>query len=140
MDERDLQAQIDELRERMDAAESSAGKHGDRLDANHEAIDDLQKAGIADRSDIDRLRAGAEVDRVLIAELQTEGVLQADHAEQMKEALSTARKIGAAIGIVMAAHRCDERQAFDMLAQTSMHHNRKVREIADDVVSTGALP
>jgi AmiR/NasT family two-component response regulator len=58
----------------------------------------------------------------------------------MKEALSAARRIGAAIGIVMAAHRCDERQAFDMLAQASMHQHRKVRDIADDVVRTGSLP
>jgi hypothetical protein len=135
-----MQTQIDGLRERMDAADVAAGMHRVDTESNRADIADLQKTGIIDRSDIDRLQAGAEVDRVLIAELQAEGVLRADHAEQLEEALKSARTIGAAIGIVMAAHRCDEKSAFDMLVQTSMHHNRKVREVADDVVRTGAPP
>jgi AmiR/NasT family two-component response regulator len=140
MDERDLQAQIDELRARLESAEATAGAHRDDTDANRSDIDALQKASIVDRSDIDRLQAGAEVDRHLIAELQADGVLRADHAEQLDEALKSARRIGAAIGIVMAAHRCDEKTAFDMLARTSMHANRRVRDIADEVILTGALP
>jgi AmiR/NasT family two-component response regulator len=63
-----------------------------------------------------------------------------DEVEQLRAALASARHIGAAIGIVMAAHRCTEDEAFEMLACASMHQNRKLREVAGDVVRTGALP
>jgi AmiR/NasT family two-component response regulator len=140
VDEKKLQEQIDELRARMDAADVSARTHRDDTDANHTAIGDLQMAGAVDRSDIDRLQAGAEVDRHMIAELQADGVLRAEHAAQMEDALKSARVIGCAVGIVMAAIRCSQEEAFAVLVKLSQDSNRKLRLVAEDVVLTGALP
>jgi hypothetical protein len=61
------------------------------------------------------------------------------HAEQLKKALSTSRQIGEAMGILMATHKVTEDQAFDLLRIASQNTNRKLREIAADVVHTGAL-
>ena len=61
------------------------------------------------------------------------------HAEQLNEALSTSRQIGLAMGILMATHKVTENQAFDLLRIASMNTNRKLREIAVDVVQTGTL-
>lgn len=134
MDQQDhLQEQIDELRMRMDA-------HRLDSEASRADIDQLQKVGAVDRADIDRLQIGAEVNRHLIAELQAEGVLRAEQAEQLQEALQSARMIGSAIGIVMAAGRCTPEEGFQILAKVSQDKNRKLREIAAEVVRTGALP
>ena len=61
------------------------------------------------------------------------------HAEQLHEALTSNRKIGQAIGILMATHRLTENQAFDLLRIASQNTNRKLREIAAEVVETGTL-
>jgi hypothetical protein len=132
-EEQSMQEQMDTLRHRVDA------NRGD-IDAHGVDIGELQKAGHVDRVDIDRLQVGAEVDRYLIAELQAEGLLRAEHAAQMETALKAARVIGAAIGIVMAASRCTQEQAFQVLVKVSQNSNRKLREVADDVVLTGGLP
>jgi len=55
-------------------------------------------------------------------------------------ALGSNRQIGAAIGILMAEHKITDEQAFDMLRTASQHTHRKLRDIADDVLLTGAIP
>jgi AmiR/NasT family two-component response regulator len=55
-------------------------------------------------------------------------------------ALRTNRRIGIAIGIVMSRYSQTEDQAFDSLRMISQHRNRKLRDVADDVIYTGALP
>ena len=45
-----------------------------------------------------------------------------------------------AIGILMAIRRVSQEEAFDLLRVRSQRSNRKLREIADEVVLTGALP
>jgi AmiR/NasT family two-component response regulator len=42
--------------------------------------------------------------------------------------------IDQAIGVLMAEERCPADQAFDLLRQRSQHANRKLREVATDVV------
>ena len=61
-------------------------------------------------------------------------------AEQMRIALQNSRQIGTATGILMARGRLTPEQAFEQLRQTSQHLNRKLRDIARDVVETGELP
>ncbi len=129
----DLQEQIDGLRRRMDASRVDS-------DVSRADIDQLQKGAAVDRADIDRLQVGTEVDRHLIAELQAEGVLRAEQAAQLEEALKSARVIGSAIGIVMAAAHCTPEKGFQILTKISQDSNRKVRDVAADVVMTGALP
>lgn len=58
----------------------------------------------------------------------------------LREALASNREIGAALGIVMATHRVTQQQAFDLLRGISQDHNRKLRDIATEVLFTGALP
>lgn len=55
-------------------------------------------------------------------------------------AVASNRAIGMAIGILMAIRRTSQQEAFDLLRVTSQRTNRKLREIADDVVLTGELP
>jgi hypothetical protein len=54
-------------------------------------------------------------------------------------ALNSNRDIGTAIGILMNAHLVTQDQAFTMLRTVSQHSHRKLREVANDVIFTGAL-
>lgn len=72
---------------------------------------------------------------VLLMYLQT-----ADKVAQLNRALTTSRVIGAAIGMLMYAHRITAQEAFDRLTRASQHSNRKLVDIAEEVTGTGALP
>ena len=58
----------------------------------------------------------------------------------LEQAVASNRAIGMAIGILMAIERIGQDEAFDLLRTVSQRTNRKLREIADDVVHTGQLP
>ncbi|HEY6744388.1 MAG TPA: GAF and ANTAR domain-containing protein [Mycobacteriales bacterium] len=58
----------------------------------------------------------------------------------LEQAVASNRAIGMAIGILMAIERVGQDEAFDLLRTVSQRTNRKLREIADDVVHTGQLP
>jgi hypothetical protein len=58
----------------------------------------------------------------------------------LQVALATNRRIGTAIGILMAHRRITDTAAFELLRDASQRGHRKLREIADDVVLTGTLP
>ena len=112
----DLQRQVDEIR---------AG-----VARNRAAIEALEtRADAADQR--------AEVDRALIEELKTEGMVSQAQVEDLRAALHTSRTIEAALGIVMANRRVTEVDAFKILAKASQDRNRKLRVIADDIVATG---
>jgi AmiR/NasT family two-component response regulator len=61
------------------------------------------------------------------------------HIENLERALTTNRTIGVAIGILMARRGLTAEQAFDVLRTASQHANRKMSELADEVVYTGIL-
>ncbi|MFC7596416.1 ANTAR domain-containing protein [Terrabacter sp. GCM10028922] len=61
------------------------------------------------------------------------------HAEQLEHALASNRKIGMAIGILMATHKVTDKQAFDLLRIASQNTNRKLRHVAADVIEVGTL-
>jgi len=65
---------------------------------------------------------------------------QRHRAEHLNRALLSGRRIGAAMGILMASRRLTEQQAFDELRVASQHSQRKLRDLADDVLLTGELP
>jgi ANTAR domain len=67
-------------------------------------------------------------------------IAQRHRADHLEKALDTGRRIGAAIGILMATRRLTEQQAFDALRVTSQHSQRKLRDVAEDVLLTGELP
>ena len=66
------------------------------------------------------------------------------HAEttvgQLRQALQSNRTIGTAVGIVMSRYQLDPQRAFQVLVRTSQQNNRKLHDIAAEVVSIGALP
>lgn len=59
--------------------------------------------------------------------------------ENLEQALTTARVIGAAVGIVMATSKLTYDAAFEALVTYSQQRNCKLRHVADRVVLTGEL-
>lgn len=58
----------------------------------------------------------------------------------LTQALQTSRLTGMAVGIVMTRQLLTPEQAFDELRRYSQRHNRKLRELAADIVTTGEVP
>lgn len=81
-------------------------------------------------------RAMAVVERERLLEAAASRAAAADHLER---ALASNREIGVAVGILMANHKLTDDQAFDLLSRVSQRTNRKLRLIAVDVASTGAI-
>jgi hypothetical protein len=55
-------------------------------------------------------------------------------AQHLKVARDTNRRIGLAMGIVMRERQIDDEQAFAVLARVSQDTNRKLRDVAEDVI------
>ncbi|CAN7304177.1 GAF and ANTAR domain-containing protein [Knoellia sp. LjRoot47] len=74
------------------------------------------------------------------AALSVEHTLRERDARNFEAALSSSRQIGTAIGILMAQRRITSKEAFSVLRRASQHLNRKLRDVAEEVERTGALP
>lgn len=98
-----------------------------RVEQNHEGIADLARR-------TDALEVQAWIDRDMITDLQAEGLLAAEHAVQMEQALKSSRTIGAAIGLLMGNRHIGEDQAITVLKQVSQDTNRKMRDLAAEIV------
>jgi GAF domain-containing protein len=61
-------------------------------------------------------------------------------ADNLSTALGTRELIGQAQGILMERERITSDEAFDILRRASQHLNRKLRDVAQDLVDTGANP
>jgi signal transduction histidine kinase/DNA-binding response OmpR family regulator len=59
---------------------------------------------------------------------------------QLRQALQSNRTTGTAVGIVMTRYELNAELAFQALKRTSQQSNRKLHDIAAEVVRTGALP
>jgi AmiR/NasT family two-component response regulator len=57
----------------------------------------------------------------------------------LETALQSSRRIGAALGVLMARLRITLDAAFDLLSTASPHRNRKLRDLAEDILYTGTL-
>ena len=78
------------------------------------------------------------------------GLLFATHAavafagvqkqEHLRASIATRDLIGMAKGILIERHKLTPEQAFTVLTRHSQTTNRKLREIAEDLVRSGALP
>lgn len=126
----ELSDQVAANRINIDALQSRADEANHRADASEHRADD-------DRRRVDKLEARVDVDEAMIAELQADGVLSREHTAQLEEALRSSRRIGAAIGIVMANDKVREQAAFEILSKASQDTNRKLRLLADELVETG---
>ncbi len=62
-----------------------------------------------------------------------------NRSANLERALSSNRQVGAAIGILMASHKLTNDQAFALLREASNKTNRRLSDVADDVVLTGRL-
>jgi GAF domain-containing protein len=69
-------------------------------------------------------------------------ISQAQVQQQFVEAVTSRSVIDQAIGILMGQQRCTATAAFDLLRQASQHRNRKLRDIAADIITnvTGEPP
>ena len=61
-------------------------------------------------------------------------------ATNFTNALGTREVIGQAQGILMERERIASGEAFDILRRASQHLNRKLRDVAQDLVDTGETP
>jgi len=61
-------------------------------------------------------------------------------AGNLVTALTTRELIGQAQGILMERERITGDEAFDILRRASQHLNRKLRDVAQDLVDTGQQP
>lgn len=62
-----------------------------------------------------------------------------DRADNLERALSSNRDIGTAVGVLIAQHKLTRDQAFDLLRIASQNTNRKLHDVALDVIDTGAV-
>jgi len=86
----------------------------------------------------------ADIDLATVLAAHTSSLValhEAEHqAANLVTALGSSREIGAAIGVLMAHRKITEDAAFALLRVTSQALHRKVRDIATEVLETGALP
>jgi signal transduction histidine kinase/DNA-binding response OmpR family regulator len=59
---------------------------------------------------------------------------------QLRRALQSNRTTGTAVGIVMTRYDLDSERAFQVLVRASQQNNRKLSDIAEELISTGVLP
>lgn len=84
--------------------------------------------------------SGTDLDAVLETLLAFEASAHRQEVDQLRKALVTNRRIGMAMGVLMGVRHVDEDQAWELLRKASRDSNRKLRDVADDVVRTGTLP
>ena len=65
--------------------------------------------------------------------------LTQQRAQNLEAALRSNREIGTAIGVLMAQHKLTRDQAHELLRVASQDSNRKLAELATEVVETGEL-
>jgi hypothetical protein len=63
-----------------------------------------------------------------------------DKEANLRAAIRSRESIGQAMGILMERHRITASQAFDLIVHASQSTNIKLRDIAEELVRTGALP
>jgi GAF domain-containing protein len=64
----------------------------------------------------------------------------AEHEENLRGGMANRDLIGQAKGILMERHKLTSDQAFAVLVRSSSLTNRKLRDVADELTSTGHLP
>lgn len=89
---------------------------------------------------VEKLEAQVAAEQSAYAELANALTEAHKKVANLEIGLETARRIGIAVGILMAHHHVTDVQAFQLLRRTSQQTHRKLRDIAEDVLLTGALP
>jgi hypothetical protein len=94
-----------------------------------------EQAAAYDTDDIDLATVIAAHASSLLALSESE-----DRVANLETALETNREIGAAVGVLMAYHKVTQDEAFALLRAASQRMHLKLRDVASEVVETGALP
>jgi hypothetical protein len=102
-------------------------------------VNELEERAVADQATIAELEERAAVDRAVIAEVVDERQADRDKIANLEAALASARRIGTALGIVMAGNRITDDEAFDVLRRVSQTKGRKLRDLAEEVILTGEV-
>jgi GAF domain-containing protein len=74
------------------------------------------------------------------AAIALRAAVEHERAENLSHAVHSNRRIGMAIGVLMATQQVDEEEAFRRISTASQNTNRKVVDIAEDVLRKGTLP
>jgi GAF domain-containing protein len=74
------------------------------------------------------------------AAIAMRGAQERDRGDQLEQALASNREIGMAMGLLMARGLMTQDQAFAVLRRASQHLNRRLYEVAAELVETGRLP
>jgi hypothetical protein len=130
----DLQQQIDDLVALVTKGRTDIDNLTSRADESDLRAEAASLRISTNRADIDGLEAHVALDRELIAELQSDGVVNRDHVAQLEHALTTSRTIGAAVGILMASRDVDQDEALRLLRQASSRSNTPLRTLAAVIV------
>jgi AmiR/NasT family two-component response regulator len=88
---------------------------------------------------IDHLQQRVSVDRELIAHLEAEEALDREKIANLEIALVNARRIWAAMGILIERRKISDEDAFDLLRMASQRTHRKLRDVAEDLIFTGTF-
>lgn len=81
----------------------------------------------------------AAVARGLLVATRAASSISRRKMEHLEKALANSREIGAAVGVLMATHKVTRDQAFDLLSVASQRRNRRLRDVAAEVVESGWL-
>lgn len=85
----------------------------------------------------ERRRAAILADHAVLA---LGKALSETRAANLELALESNREVGIAIGILVERHRMTAPEAFAALRRVSQHLNRRLVDVAEDLVRTGRLP
>jgi GAF domain-containing protein len=77
---------------------------------------------------------------LLFASHASVAMIGAQKEEQLRDALSTHDVIGQAMGIVMARYEITAERAFSVLVRHSQHSNRRLLDLAEEIVNDRDLP
>jgi AmiR/NasT family two-component response regulator len=76
----------------------------------------------------------------LSAEIERRDRERAEAQAQFERALASRDVIGQAKGIIIAACRCSSDEAFSLLRRQSQHQNRKLIDVAQEIVDNAQHP
>ena len=93
----------------------------------------------AELASLMRLLVARTIDMVAGKRLSQALASERSRTHNLESALDSNREIGMAMGIIMARLGCTREDAFDRLRQASQDGNRKLRDIAAEVVLTGTF-
>lgn len=82
---------------------------------------------------------GVICDADLLVNCQGELTVATEQVKHLEAALVNARRIGAAVGILMTRMNLTDDQAFEVLNNASQRRNRKLHQLAEDVLHNGTM-